>query len=82
MSAHAALEVAKATEERAKQRLVELLGESDKRDGAGVVVYRSTRQGAVDYEPLLREYGIPPERLDGLRKKSSLSITVKSLGRA
>ena len=74
--------MAKATEERAKKRLVELLGESDKRDGAGVVVYRSTRQGAVDYEPLLREYGIPPERLDGLRKKSSLSITVKSLGRA
>jgi hypothetical protein len=74
--------VAKAAEERAKQRLVELLGESEKRDGAGVLVYRSTRLGAVDYEPLLREYGIPPERLDGLRKKPSQSITVKSLGRA
>jgi putative phage-type endonuclease len=82
LSAHAALEVAKSNEERAKQRLIELLGESEKRDGAGVVVYRSSRLGAVDYEPLLREYGIPPERLDGLRKKSSQSITVKSLARA
>lgn len=82
LSAHAALEAAKAAEERAKLRLVELLGESEKRDGAGVLVYRSTRLGAVDYEPLLREYGIPPERLDGLRKKSSQAITVKSIGRA
>jgi hypothetical protein len=47
------LESAKAALAPAKAELIRLLGTADKREGAGVMAYRTVREGAVDNKQLL-----------------------------
>lgn len=71
-------EEAQAFKDEATKALVSLLGGENKKEGSGVIVTRSSRKGAVDYERLLSDRGITltQAELDQFRKAGSTSIKV------
>lgn len=82
--ANSELEAAKAAETAAREALIALLKESglDRQEGNGVLVTKSTRKGALDYDKALKALGIEiaPEQLEAFRKDSTTTFSIKAKG--
>ncbi len=79
------LDSAKAARETARKRMVELLGEKDRMEGGGVMAYRSTSDGRIDYkaafEDLTKQVQLPDGfDIESFRAKGSESVYVKQGG--
>lgn len=81
LQADANLVTAKAYLEKAKEDVIRLLGGTQKREGGGIMAYRSERKGSVDYDALFEELQVPPETIEKHRKPGSESTTVKVVGK-
>lgn len=83
ISLNAQVEAAKADADKAKNRLVELLGAGKKMEGGGVSLIRATKVGSVDYQSVLQEL-MPGKSKDEIaefceryRKEGSETLTVR-----
>ncbi len=79
LAIEAELDETKGRLEKAKNHLVELLGDKPKEVGGGVSVVRSIRKGAVDYPALIRELlpDVKEEQIESFRKKGGESISIR-----
>lgn len=83
--AKAASDEAGELEDRARKTLISLLKDDEpKREGAGVIVTRTSRKGSFDYDAFLREKGIEITVDDELkyRKKAQSTVQVKEAATA
>lgn len=82
LAIEADLEAIKEAKDEARQRLIDLLGNQDKQEGGGVMVYRTASTGRVDYrkafETLAKQTGTSPDFVEAFRGKETESICVKA----